>query len=155
MYNVWQLFFRGTASRNRLVWGGTGTCTMRWPRCCWYSGSCKHPGTGRWPLRKAGVVQASEMTVLAHICRPTGPLGLAGMRLPFFDLKFPRRAAPQRQPACTSTAIYVAHFFQANFELQTYDVEKWEVSRWNHRQLKIGRRLLDLWQRLYIWKRCM
>jgi hypothetical protein len=42
----------------------------------------------------------------------------------------------------------VAYFFQADFELHPYDVEKWAASRWNHRQLKIGRRQLDLWHRL-------
>jgi hypothetical protein len=42
----------------------------------------------------------------------------------------------------------VPHFFQVNFELHPYDVEKWAESRWNHRQLKIGRRQLDLWHRL-------
>jgi hypothetical protein len=42
--------------------------------------------------------------------------------VPFFDLQFPRRAVPQRRPACTPTVTYVAHFLQANFELHTYDV---------------------------------
>jgi hypothetical protein len=35
-------------------------------------------------------------------------LGSAGMRLPFFDLQFPRQAMPQLQPTCTPTATYVA-----------------------------------------------
>jgi hypothetical protein len=47
-----------------------------------------------------------------------------GAQLPPHDLQFPCRAAPQRRPVCTKTAIYVAHFFQANFELPPYDVEK-------------------------------
>jgi hypothetical protein len=49
-------------------------------------------------------------------------LGLASMRLPIFALQFPRRAAPQRRPTCIPTATYMAHFFQANFELHLYDV---------------------------------
>jgi hypothetical protein len=73
-----------------------------------------------------------------------------GAQLPPHDLQFPCRAAPQRRPVCTQTVTYVAHFFQANFELHPYDVEKWAASRWNHRVLKIGRRQLDLWRRLYI-----
>jgi hypothetical protein len=43
-------------------------------------------------------------------------LGLSDMSLPFCDLQFPHRAAPQQRPACTKTAtyMYVVHFFQAN-----------------------------------------
>jgi hypothetical protein len=84
-------------------------------------------------LRKAEAVQASEMTILVHNCHRT-------------TCSF--HAASQLCPVCTQTATYMAHFFQVNFELHPYDVEKWAASRWNHRQLKIGRRQLDLWHRL-------
>jgi hypothetical protein len=46
------------------------------------------------------------------------------MRLLFFGMQFPGRAAPQLCPAYTPMAPYVAHFSQANFELHPYDVEK-------------------------------
>jgi hypothetical protein len=45
-------------------------------------------------------------------------------QLSLHDLQFPCPAASQRWPACTQTATYVAHFFQADFELHPYDVEK-------------------------------
>jgi hypothetical protein len=38
-------------------------------------------------------------------------LELTGMRLSFFDLQFPLRAAPQQRLACTPKATYMAHFF--------------------------------------------
>jgi hypothetical protein len=91
-------------------------------------------------LRKAERVRASEMTVLVHNCHRTTCSFHAGLR------HNGGRSAPKRRPVCTQTATYVAHFFQANFELHPYDVEKWAASRWNHRQLKIGRRQLDLTQ---------
>jgi hypothetical protein len=47
-----------------------------------------------------------------------------GAQLPPHDLQFPCRAAPQQQPVCTQSATYMAHFFQANFELHPYEVEK-------------------------------
>jgi hypothetical protein len=37
-------------------------------------------------------------------------LGPTGMRQPFLDLQFPRRAAPQQRPARTQTATYMVHF---------------------------------------------
>jgi hypothetical protein len=50
-----------------------------WQRCCLCSGGCEHPGTGRWRLRKAGAVQASELpywrttaTARRHLCGRTG-----------------------------------------------------------------------------------
>jgi hypothetical protein len=51
-------------------------------------------------------------------------LGPAGIRQPFLDLQFPRRAVPQQRPARTPTATYVVHFFPANFELHLYNVGK-------------------------------
>jgi hypothetical protein len=67
--------FHGTASRIRAVWSDT----VRWLFCCLCSGSCEHLGTGRWPLRKAGAVRASEMTywrataaTRRHFCGRTG-----------------------------------------------------------------------------------
>jgi hypothetical protein len=62
-------------------------------------------------LRKAEAVRASE-----NDC--------TGAQLPLHDLQFQCRAAPQQRPVCTQTATYMAHFFQANFELHPYDVEK-------------------------------
>jgi hypothetical protein len=47
-----------------------------------------------------------------------------GAQLPLHDLQFPCRAEPQRWPGFTQKATYVAHFFQANFELHPYDAEK-------------------------------
>jgi hypothetical protein len=48
----------------------------------------------------------------------------SGAQLSPHDLHFPCRAAPQRRAIYTQTATFVAHFFQANFELHPYDVEK-------------------------------
>jgi hypothetical protein len=110
IHNVWQLFSRFTASRNRVFWSGA----IRWPHYYRYRGSCEHPGTGRCPLRKAEAAQASY-------CR-TVPL----LRLHVFDFLFSRRAVPKWRPACIPTTTYVVHFFQANcnFEMHLYDVEK-------------------------------
>jgi hypothetical protein len=52
-----------------------------------------------------------------------------GAQLPSHDLQFPCRAAPQWRPGYTQTATYVAHFFQANFELHLYGVEKRAASQ--------------------------
>jgi hypothetical protein len=60
---------------------------------------------------KAEAVRASEMTGLVHDCRLTTCSSHAGLR-------------HNSGPVCTQTVTYVAHFFQANFELHPYDVEK-------------------------------
>jgi hypothetical protein len=64
------------------------------------------------------------LTVEKRGSRPDVRNGRTGAQLPQHDLQFPCRAAPQRRPVCTQTATYVAHFFQADFELHLYDVEK-------------------------------
>jgi hypothetical protein len=62
--------------------------------------------------------------LLLYSATRVAELGPAGMRLHFLNLQFPHWAAPQWWPACTPVATYVAHFFQANFELHLYNVEK-------------------------------
>jgi hypothetical protein len=48
---------------------------------------------------------------------PHGATCVAELETTFFGLAVPT-------PGCTTTATYVASFFQANFELHQYDVEK-------------------------------
>jgi hypothetical protein len=131
IHNMSDNFFRETALRNWAVWSGA----VRW-LCCWiYSGSCEHPGTGRWLLRKVEAVRASEVIVLVHNCRRTTCSSHTGL------CHNGGRPAPKRRHAWRISS-------KINFELHPYDEEKWAASRWNHRQLKIGRRQLDLWHRL-------
>jgi hypothetical protein len=123
---MYDFFFRGTALRNRAVWSGA----VRWPCCCIYSWSCKHPDTGRWLLRKAEALRVSGITLMAHNCHRTTCSSHAGLR------HNGGRPAPKRR------------YIWCISELHPYNVEKWAASRWNHRQLKIGRWQLDLWQAL-------
>jgi hypothetical protein len=58
----------------------------------------------------------------------SGPTGTRRYKNTFYRLAVPT-------PACTPTATYVTHFFQANFEMHPNDMEM---------QLKIGRPQLDL-----------
>jgi hypothetical protein len=58
------------------------------------------------------------MTVLAHNCRRTTCSSHAGLR------HNGGGPVPKRRRACTQTATYVAHVFQADLELHPYDVEK-------------------------------
>jgi hypothetical protein len=91
-------FFYWTALRNRAVWSGA----VRWPLCCLYSGSCKHPGTGWWLLRKVEVIPGVEndctgTQVLPHDTTCVTELGPYQYETTCFRLAVPA-------PGCTTTA---------------------------------------------------
>jgi hypothetical protein len=75
----------------------------------------------KWELR---AFRHRPVTVEKSGSRPGIGNDRTGTQLPPHDLQLPCPAAPQRRRACTQTATYVAHFFQADFELHPYDVEK-------------------------------
>jgi hypothetical protein len=72
--------------------------------------------SGHWPVTVDKIggrpLVGNDRTGAACVAE----LGPTDMRLPFIDLQFPCRAAPQRQHMWRI-------IFQANFELHPYDVE--------------------------------
>jgi hypothetical protein len=104
IYNVWQLFSRNCFEEL----GG-----LKWCRAAVHivgTASIRAPASDRW--EKWDSFGRRKWPYWRTTAAKLGP---AGMRLPFFDLQFLRRAAPQGQPACTLTATYVAHFFPSWF----------------------------------------
>jgi hypothetical protein len=149
--NVGQLLWR-----NRAVW--SGSCSER---CCLYSGICEHPGTGKWPLKKAGAVWASKWpywlkttSARRHLCgRPRScryECHFFSTRSSDVGLRYNGdRPAPQRRHTWCISSKLILNFTRTII---------WK----NERQagettgnLKIRRRQWDLWRRLNRWcNRC-
>jgi hypothetical protein len=147
IYGVWYLYSRNCFQKKRrsevVKYGEGAAAYVVEAPSIWV------PASDRWEKRER---PGSQKWRTAYICHCTAPhvgwTGALRYETIFFRLTGLRHNCGLHAPP---TATYVVHIFQANFELHLYDVEKWAASRWNYWQLKIGRRQLDLWHKLYSW----